>query len=292
MTVMQRGGAARKIRWCAAMSGALCAYAGVLPAQALTATEPLISAYRIRYAPRVMEASVRAGRAAPYNSLVFGLRRNDALKLGSLSAAALLLATADRRGDAWARHPGVQNDATLDGLSKVGDKNGSVAAIVLGPAAWLLGRARGDSGTAVLGLRTTEAVLLSGVTITAIKMLAGRTRPYASIDHSPTHWDLFGGFRGDSTRSFASGHSSAATAAAVMLAAEWRRQGLRGWSTLGPPSVYALATLTAASRVRDRAHWMSDVASGAAVGMFSALVVRRWHDAHARSRIDRTFLAH
>ena len=78
-------------------------------------------------------------------------------------------------------------------------------------------------------------------------------------------------------------------AAAVTLAAEWRRQGVGGWKTAGPPLVYALASLTAGSRVRDRQHWMSDVVAGAAVGMASALIVRRWHDAHPGSRIDRIF---
>jgi len=219
-----------------------------------------------------------------------GMRRADAWKVGGLSALAMVLATADRRGDAWARRPAVQNSATLDAFSRVGDVSGSVVGMGVGPALWLLGRARSDSGMAVQGLRTTEAVFVSGVAITAIKLLAGRTRPFASADNSPTHWDLLGGFRSDSTRSFASGHTAVATAAAVTLAAEWRRQGARGWSSAGPPLVYALATVTAGSRVRDRQHWLSDVVSGAAVGVVSALVVRRWHDAHPRNRVDRTFL--
>jgi membrane-associated phospholipid phosphatase len=273
---------ARSMLSCAMLTGAVVLPRGVACAQSLAAREPAVTAtYRV--APAT---------PATYHYGTLGLRGADGWKLGGMAAAALLLATVDRRGDAWARHPGVQNDATLDALSKVGDKTGSVAAIVVGPALWLLGRARGDSGTAVLGLRTSEAVILGGVTVTAIKVLAGRTRPFASADHSPTHWDLFGGARSDSVRSFASGHATEAAAAAVVLASEWRRQGMRGWQTLGPPSVYALATLTAASRVRDREHWMSDVVSGAAVGLLSALVVRRWHDAHPRSGIDRLFLPH
>jgi membrane-associated phospholipid phosphatase len=218
-------------------------------------------------------------------------RRADAWKLGGMASLALGLATVDRRGDAWARRPGVQANGTLDALSHVGDLAGSYGALGLGPAAWVLGRLRGDSGTAVLGLRTTEAVAVSGVAIAAIKVLAGRTRPYASADNSPTHWDLFGGLRTDSIRSFASGHSALSAAAAVTLAAEWRRQGARGWKTAGPPLAYALASLTAASRIRDRQHWLSDVVTGAAVGMASALIVRRWHDAHPGRRIDRLFLA-
>lgn len=258
-----------------------------LPAPSLGA-QPLVREAATRVvSPR---PSVAAVPAAPL--LAFHFRRADGVKLGGLAVAAALVGTADRRGDAWARHAGVQDSRTLDVLSQVGDKGGSVAAFAVGPAAWLLGRVRGDSGTAVLGLRTTEAVVASGVLITAAKVLAGRTRPYASADHSPTHWDLFGGLRTDSARSFVSGHSAWAASAAVTLAAEWRRQGRAGWKVAGPPLVYALAAVTAGSRVRDREHWMSDVVSGAAVGMITAIAVRRWHDAHPRSRIDRLFLAH
>ena len=269
---------------------AMCLPPGSLSAQSLAARAPAVAATYPIATPVAM--MLPAASPSGYHYLTLGLRRADGLKLGGLAAAALLVATADRRADAWARHPGVQNDATLDALSTLGEKSGSVVAVGVGPALWLLGRARGDSGTAVLGLRTTEAVVLGGVTVTAIKIIAGRTRPFASADHSPTHWHLFGGLRGDSAKSFASGHTTTATAAAVMLAAEWRRQGLRGWQTLGPPSVYALAAITAGSRVRDRQHWMSDVVSGAAVGMLSALVVRRWHDAHPNNWIDRAFLKH
>jgi len=226
-----------------------------------------------------------APRAGP------GLRAADFWKIGGLAALAGVVATADRRGDAWARRETVQGNDALRVLSDVGDVTGSGASIGIGPATWLLGRARGDSGTAVLGLRTTEAVVLSGVTIGVIKALSGRSRPYASADNSPTRWDLLGGLRSDSTRSFASAHSAMSAAAAVTLAAEWRRQGASGWKTVGPPLVYALAGITAGSRVRDRQHWLSDVVMGSAIGMLSAVVVRRWHDAHPNSRIDRTFLA-
>ncbi len=266
-----------------------------LAAQPLLARTPPVGPSYHLHTPAASADEGVADRAPvgppTYHYATLGLRRADGLKLGGLAIAALAVSTADRRGDAWARHTGVQNDKTLDALANVGNVTGSTLGIGIGPALWLLGRARGDSGTAVMGLRTTESVVVGGVAVSAIKLIAGRTRPYASADHSPTHWDLFGG-RSDSAKSFASGHTTVAAAAAVALAAEWRRQGLRGWKTVGPPMAYALATLTAATRVRDRQHWMSDVVSGAALGMVSALVVRRWHDAHPASWIDRLFLAH
>ena len=217
------------------------------------------------------------------------LHRADGWKLAGFGAAALLLSTADRRGDAWARRPAVRDGHTLRQLSKVGDVTGTWISVGVGPATWLLGRVRDDSGTAVLGLRTSEAVFTSAVTSQLVKMIAGRTRPYASADNSPSHWDLFGG-RSDSTRSFTSQHAAMSAAAAVTLAAEWRRQGLSGWKVVGPPIAYALATLTAGSRVRDRQHWLSDVVTGSAVGIASALVVRRWHDVNPRNRLDRLLL--
>ncbi len=205
------------------------------------------------------------------------------------SATALAFTTVDRRVDAWTRRASVRDNATLQSLSDAGDALGYVA-LGAGPVTYFLGRARGDSGTTVLGLRTTESVVLSGIAITAIKALSGRTRPYASADNSPSRWKFLGGVRSDSTRSFASGHTALTAAAAVTLAAEWRRQGSRGWKTVGPPLVYALASLAAGSRIRDRQHWMTDVVSGAGIGVLSALVVRRWHDAHPQSALDRALL--
>ena len=252
--------------------------------------QPLLSVPSVS---RSFAAPLPSAPATPLRATAggIGLRGADVWKLGGLAVLAGVLATADRRGDAWARQNAVQESVTLDRLSAVGDFSGTWGAIGVGPASWLLGRARGDSGTAVLGLRTTEAVMLSSITIGVLKALTGRTRPYASVDHSPSHWDLFGGRRSDSTRSFASGHSAMSAAAAVTLAAEWRRQGRGGWKVVGPPLVYALAGVVAGSRVRDRKHWLSDVVAGSAVGVLSAIVVRRVHDAHPRSRVDRAFLA-
>ncbi|MES3035141.1 MAG: phosphatase PAP2 family protein [Gemmatimonadota bacterium] len=252
--------------------------------------QPLVSSPTFAVSPAASAPFLTSARHALHGGI--GWRAADGWKLGGMAVLAGVVATADRRGDAWARRAGVQENGTLDALAAAGDAGGTWGAIGVGPAAWVLGRARGDSGTAMLGLRTTEAVVLTGATIAVIKAIAGRTRPFASADQSPTHWDLFGGRRSDSTRSFVSAHAGMSAAAAVTLAAEWRRQGRHGWRTVGPPMVYALAGVVAGSRVRDRQHWLSDVVAGAAVGTLGALAVRRWHDAHPRSLVDRLLLAH
>ncbi|HYW49296.1 MAG TPA: hypothetical protein VE861_01750, partial [Gemmatimonadaceae bacterium] len=79
------------------------------------------------------------------------LDRADGWKLGGLTAAALLVSTADRRGDAWARRESVRNSDVLRQLAYVGDVTGTWVSAGIGPAAWLLGRVRGDSGAAMLG---------------------------------------------------------------------------------------------------------------------------------------------
>jgi membrane-associated phospholipid phosphatase len=255
----------------------------LLPATSVLSSSSAAPSLHARHAPLMMAQS------PPLFS--GGLQRADYWKAAVFAATATAMIPFDRRVDAWTRRASIRDNATLRSLSHAGDALGFVA-LGAGPATWALGRVRGDSGTAMLGFRTTEAVVLSGAVISAIKVVAGRTRPFASVDNSPAHWKLFGGFRSDSTRSFASGHSALTAAAAVTLAAEWRRQGLRGWKTSGPPLVYALASLAAGSRIRDRKHWMTDVVSGAGIGVVSAIVVRRWHDAHPRSRLDRLFLRH
>jgi membrane-associated phospholipid phosphatase len=237
----------------------------------------------------VLQTPLGAQRDTTSDPRLGVVRRRDLITVGGVALAALALTQVDRRTDAWARRDATQKNELLRALAQVGDRTGTYASTLVGPATWLLGVARRDSGTQVMGIRTTEAVGLAGVTIAAMKVIGGRRRPYASADQSPTHWDFLGGARSDSVRSFASGHTALSTAAAVVLASEWRRQGVRGWRTVGPPLAWSLAAVAGGSRIRDRQHWVTDVATGAAVGVFSAALVRRWHDAHIGSWLDRRF---
>jgi membrane-associated phospholipid phosphatase len=206
--------------------------------------------------------------------------RRDVLRTGGWLALTALAFPIDARVNRWSQRTSVQESSALDALSRVGDVTGSYVALGLGPALWGAGALSADSGMRVMGQRTTEAVALSFLATGAIKVIAGRSRPYASGDRAT--WSFARGLRTDSIRSFSSGHTALSTAAAITLAAEWRRQGVKGWRSVGPPLVYALAGVAGGSRIRDRQHWASDVMMGAAVGTVSALVVRRWHDHRAR----------
>lgn len=163
----------------------------------------------------------------------------------------------------------------LDGAAAFGDPG----SIVLGAGLWLSGRLAHDATRERIGLRSLEAVVVSGALTGVIKGVAGRARPYASPGNARDFRLGRGiGDRGE-FQSFPSGHSTAAWAFASAVDAEWRR--LRPtrprWV---PAALYTVATLTAASRVYNNKHWTSDVVLGSAIGFVTGRAVVRWHADH------------
>lgn len=115
------------------------------------------------------------------------------------------------------------------------------------------------------GLRALEALAVSSVATTALKVVVGRSRPGDGREE-----DEFHPFRMSSTSwSFPSGHASAAFAVATALSSELGHD--HGWV---PFVAYPLATWVGVSRVVDGRHWATDAFAGAAVGMLSARLAR------------------
>ncbi len=132
-------------------------------------------------------------------------------------------------------------DRALEAGTVAGDgviQGGAAAAI------YLAGLASGSRRTQELGTALVEAQIVEGVLTVGLKQAVHRMRPD-------------GGHH-----SFPSGHSSAAFATADVL---WQRFG---WKA-GLPA-YAGAGYIAASRLAERAHFLSDVVFGAAIGVASA----------------------
>jgi hypothetical protein len=111
---------------------------------------------------------------------------------------------------------------------------------------WAMGATVGPRH-AEAGRDLLRAQISAGSATYVIKYTVRRTRP-----------------NGD-PRSFPSGHASATFATAAVL------QHHYGWK-LGLP-FYALGVYTAASRIHDRKHWLSDTVMGATVGITAARVV-------------------
>jgi hypothetical protein len=131
------------------------------------------------------------------------------------------------------------------------------ATVSLGTVA--VGLVSGNDRITRAGGRITAGLLLSGFIAGGIKEVMGRRRPYQS--HEQYSFHPFSG-----SDALPSGHTTAAFALASGVSDELH-------STPATIGLFTLATLTGWSRINDNRHWLSDVLSGAAVGITSSKVM-------------------
>jgi membrane-associated phospholipid phosphatase len=155
---------------------------------------------------------------------------------------------------------------------------------------YVTGRLAKNRKLASLGLHGTEALLVGEATASLIKGLVGRQRPFVR-PADPNNYQLMRGFRGGNDyRSFPSGHSVAAFAAAAAVTGETARNAPNTRWIVGP-ILYGGAALVGVSRMYNNQHWASDVLIGAGIGTFAGLKVVRYHDSHPTNSVDRIFLS-
>ena len=186
----------------------------------------------------------------------FHVRLRDAdwlVPLGGL-AAALFVTDTD-----ISRH--LSNDPARINDSRTFSNLG--AATLLGGAGglYLLGKLRHNEHMRETGFLSGEAVVDSLLVTTAIKSAAGRERPYVG--------NAQGSFR-EGGNSFPSEHSTAAWAAAGVLAHEYP-------GPLTKLFAYGLASAISASRVTGKEHFPSDVLVGSVIGYLIAQHVYHAH---------------
>jgi membrane-associated phospholipid phosphatase len=140
-----------------------------------------------------------------------------------------------------------------------------------------------------LGLHGTEAIAVGLGVVTAVKVLAGRARPYVNVT-DPGDFGFGRGFRREEYRSFPSGHTVMAFSAAAAVTSETSRWWPGSRWYVGP-LMYGGASLVGASRMYNNKHWASDVLVGAAVGTFAGMKTVRYHHSRPSNRIDRWLLA-
>jgi len=162
-------------------------------------------------------------------------------------------------------------------------------AAIIGLGMYGYGRWRGNHRAADLGLHGTEALILGAQMGNLLKGIVGRARPYLDVE-APHDYQTFRGFRkGSAYRSFPSGHTISAFAAASAVTSETKRWWPKSVWVVGP-LMYGGAAAVAWSRMYDNKHWASDVITGAAIGTFSGLKVVHWHHMNPNNAIDRFFL--
>jgi hypothetical protein len=130
----------------------------------------------------------------------------------------------------------------VDGVVDVGDRYGDGAALGAATLGMVLaGQLSGSPRLSAASADMTRSLLTSGALVWGIKVSVNRTRP------------------GGGDYSFPSGHTAAAFSIAPVLTEHF------GWK-VGVPA-YALAAATAAGRMEERRHYLSDVVFGAAIGI-------------------------
>ena len=163
-------------------------------------------------------------------------------------------------------------------------------AFIIGGAMYATGRLSHSERLAELGLYGTEALVVGEGVGSLLKDTFGRARPFVDTVPNPDNWQVFRGFTGgDKYRSFPSGHSVAAFAAAAAVSSETSRWWPGAIYVIGP-AMYGGAALVGLSRMYENRHWASDVIMGAAIGTFAGTKVVRYHRTHPGNPIDRWLL--
>jgi membrane-associated phospholipid phosphatase len=199
----------------------------------------------------------------------------DATILGVGTVAGVLLIGLDERIAMQVRESPLQRSTGMKNAMEFAGVVGEPGAVIAGAALWLNGRIFRDRTQELVGLRALEAIAVTGAVTVGLKAITGRARP----DQSPfdAHDFRFGRGFGDRNefQSFPSGHVTVAFAFASAVDAELNRVAPKhpGWIV---PTLYALATATAASRVYRNRHWTSDAVLGSAIGFAGGHAVVRW----------------
>jgi membrane-associated phospholipid phosphatase len=145
------------------------------------------------------------------------------------------------------------------------------AAVLVGT--WGYATLLGDSDGYREGWAMVEAAGLSGITAYGLKFVAGRETPEQTTD--PNEWLKSGS-------SFPSLHSTAAFAVGTVLAESGNDEYRWVRRLLG----YGLGFFTSYERLKHNAHWLSDTAAGAALGVSSAhFVMDRRYGTNSESHL-------
>jgi membrane-associated phospholipid phosphatase len=222
--------------------------------------------------------------------------RDDAYLAGGFVGATLALRPVDEFFATRLQNKYSQSSRILQDVAVTFRTVAEPGAFIIGGTLYVVGRASKQRDMADLGLHGTEAVVVGSVFAGLLKDSFGRARPFVhpptdSTGFDPNNWQFGRGFKsGDSYRSFPSGHSVAAFAAAAAVVSETSRwwPNLR-WA-IGP-AMYGGATVVGVSRMYNNRHWASDVMMGAAIGTFAGnKVVRYHHRTNPTNKFDKWLL--
>ena len=213
--------------------------------------------------------------------------RNDAIAAGIFTVATVAAFPLDKLISDYAQGS-IQERRFARRVALAVEEVAVPGAFIIGVSLYGVGKLADNDEMADLGLHGSEAIL-AGLALTgALKIIAGRARPYMGRD-DPHNFGLLRGWKNRDYKSFPSGHSLIAFAAASAVTEETRRFWPDGVWVVGT-AMYGGAALVGWSRMFDNQHWMSDVVVGGALGVFSGRKVVRFHHTHPGNTLDRWLL--
>lgn len=198
-----------------------------------------------------------------------GPRLSSALVVGSVLGGVALVHAFDREIRDHLDHQNRNFGARGSLIYEAGEAGGVVVVTGGFYLGGLLGRSEEARQT---GVTVAEAVLVDALLTQGFKHLIGRSRPLPRED---PHF-----FRPFSDHdSFPSGHTSTAFSMAAVVTDHYSAWWVQVVS-------YGMAGTVGFSRMAQDAHWASDVAGGAVLGVLVGKVVSRWE---RRRRLSRFF---
>ncbi len=212
----------------------------------------------------------------------------DAFLLGVFALGTVAVAPIDMQIAGRLQDPATQENRFLHYSATGFRLLGEPGSIVAGLGIYAIGRIDGQRRVQSLGLHSAESIVFAEILTGAIKLVAGRQRPFVDTK-DPYDFQLWRGFKSDTYRSFPSGHSTAAFAFASALTRETQFWWPRGGFFVGT-IFYGGAALVGASRMYNNMHWASDVMAGAAIGTIIGLKVVKYTHSHPDNAIDRKLI--
>ena len=237
----------------------------------------------------VAQATIASAQSADTVSSQRLFTPADFLLAGAVAAGAVIAHPLD---DYFARRlqdSSTQSNRKLHNLALFVRTTAAPGSYIIGTTMYLVGRVSKEEHLESLGLHGTEALLVGEGVGGVLKGLFGRQRPFVQ-PRDPNSFEFLRGFgHGDDYRSFPSGHSVAAFAAAAAVTSETSAWFPHAKWEVGTV-MFGGAALTGISRMYDNRHWASDVIIGAGIGTFAGLKVVRYHRTHPGNAVDRVFI--
>ena len=175
------------------------------------------------------------------------LQTSDGRWLAPLTiGTAALIATDQSTGDEIA-----ESNSQVDASRIISYTGSGYGAAAVAGTFYAFGRVKHDQRARETGLLATEALVDSGILVTALKEITQRTRPTGGRSRS----DFL-----DGGSSFPSGHTISAWSVATVIANEYHDK------PLVPVVAYGMATAVGIARFTGHNHYLSDVLVGSAMG--------------------------